>query len=102
LTRNPDWFWLAGVLILLLCSDGGSGEIDRRLSIACEWLPLFVLRFCVQVRTPSSRTFTVLHPGVGFGIRFKMNKYSDTNVAIDFAVDLRGSNGLFVNLGEVF
>jgi hypothetical protein len=31
-----------------------------------------------------------------------MNKYSDTNVAIDFAVDLRGSNGLFVNLGEVF
>jgi outer membrane protein assembly factor BamA len=47
-------------------------------------------------------SFTVLHPGVGCGIRFKMNKYSDTNVAIDFAVGLQGSNGFFVNLGEVF
>ena len=47
-------------------------------------------------------TFTVFHPGVGCGIRFKMNKYSDTNVAIDFAVGLQGSSGIFVNLGEVF
>jgi hypothetical protein len=46
--------------------------------------------------------FTVLHPGAGFGIRVKMNKYSDTNVAVDFAVGLNGSNGIFVNLGEVF
>ena len=46
--------------------------------------------------------FTVLHPGVGFGVRVKMNKCSDTNVAIDFALGLNGSNGIFVNLGEVF
>jgi len=46
--------------------------------------------------------FTVLHPGTGFGIRFKMNKFSDTNVAIDFAIGDHGSQGIFVNLGEVF
>ena len=46
--------------------------------------------------------FTVLHPGVGCGIRIKMNKHDDTNVAIDYAVGLQGSQGVFVNLGEVF
>jgi hypothetical protein len=46
--------------------------------------------------------FTVLHPGAGFGIRFKMNKFSDTNVAIDYGFGLGGSGGVFVNLGEVF
>jgi hypothetical protein len=50
---------------------------------------------------PGNR-FTVLHPGVGFGIRVKMNKYSDTNVAIDYGFGLQGSGGIFVNLGEVF
>jgi len=46
--------------------------------------------------------FTVLHPGGGCGIRIKMNKHDDTNVAIDYAVGLEGSQGVFVNLGEVF
>jgi hypothetical protein len=49
-----------------------------------------------------SNKFTVLHPGLGCGIRFKMNKHSDTNVAIDYAIGLQGSMGVFVNLGEVF
>ncbi len=46
--------------------------------------------------------FTVLHPAVGCGIRFKMNKHDDTNVALDFALGLQGSKGIFVNMGEVF
>ena len=46
--------------------------------------------------------FTVLHPGAGCGSRFKMNKHDDTNVAIDYGFGLQGSQGLFVNLGEVF
>lgn len=49
-----------------------------------------------------SNKFTVLHPGVGCGIRFKMNKHDDTNLAIDYAFGLQGSQGVFVNLGEVF
>jgi outer membrane protein assembly factor BamA len=46
--------------------------------------------------------FTVLHPGVGCGVRIKMNKHDDTNVAIDYGFGLQGSQGVFVNLGEVF
>ena len=36
------------------------------------------------------------------GIRIKLNKYSRTNIAIDYGFGLGGSQGLFVNLGEVF
>ncbi len=49
-----------------------------------------------------SNQFTVLHPAVGCGIRFKMNKHDDTNLAIDYGFGLQGSQGVFVNLGEVF
>ncbi len=49
-----------------------------------------------------SNKFEVLHPAAGCGIRIKMNKHDDTNVAIDYAFGLQGSQGVFVNLGEVF
>lgn len=41
-------------------------------------------------------------PAAGFGLRVKFNKYSRTNVAIDYGFGSGGSRGLFVNLGEVF
>ncbi len=41
-------------------------------------------------------------PGGGLGIRIKMNKYSNTNIAIDYGFGVGGSHGLFFNLGEVF
>jgi len=41
-------------------------------------------------------------PGAGLGIRIKMNKYSNTNIAIDYGFGIGGSRGLFFNLGEVF
>lgn len=50
---------------------------------------------------PGNR-FTVFYPALGCGIRFKMNKFSGTNVALDYAFGLHGSRGVFVNLGEVF
>ncbi len=46
--------------------------------------------------------FEVICPGAGAGMRIKVNKHSDTNVAIDYAVGNGGSRGFFVNLGEVF
>lgn len=46
--------------------------------------------------------FQVIAPGAGFGLRIKFNKFSKTNVAIDYAWGMNGSNGLFLNLGEVF
>jgi hypothetical protein len=50
---------------------------------------------------PSNKFDTVL-PGAGLGLRIKVNKHSNTNVAIDYGFGAGGSNGLFVNLGEVF
>ena len=41
-------------------------------------------------------------PGGGFGLRIKMNKYSNTNVAVDYGFGVGGSHGFFFNLGEVF
>ena len=49
-----------------------------------------------------NNTFQKVAPSVGTGIRIKINKHSNTNVAIDYAVGIYGSKGLFVNLGEVF
>jgi len=41
-------------------------------------------------------------PGWGFGLRIKLNKFSNTNLAIDYGFGIGGSRGLFFNLGEVF
>ena len=49
-----------------------------------------------------ARRFQTIAPGVGAGIRLKLNKFSHTNVAIDYGFGVGGSGGLFVNLGEVF
>jgi hypothetical protein len=49
-----------------------------------------------------SNKFQTIYPAVGTGIRIKINKHSNTNVCIDYAFGLNGSNGLFINLGEVF
>jgi hypothetical protein len=51
------------------------------------------------------KKWTDLHtviPGEGVGIRIKLNKYSSTNLAIDYGFGVGGSHGLFFNLGEVF
>ena len=50
----------------------------------------------------SSNRFETIAPGWGAGIRVKLNKFSRTNIAVDYGFGLGGSQGLFVNLGEVF
>lgn len=49
-----------------------------------------------------SNRFEAVAPGYGLGIRVKLNKYSRTNLAIDYGWGINGSKGFFVNLGEVF
>ncbi len=41
-------------------------------------------------------------PGAGLGLRIKLNKYSRTNISVDYGFGRQGSSGFFVNLGEVF
>ena len=40
--------------------------------------------------------------GYGAGIRIKLNKHTNTNICIDYGIGKDGSNGISVNLGEVF
>ncbi len=49
-----------------------------------------------------SNTFQTIAPAAGLGLRVKFNKYSRTNIAIDYGFGQNGSQGVFVNLGEVF
>lgn len=46
--------------------------------------------------------FKAINPAFGAGLRVKFNKFSRTNIAIDYGFGTDGSKGLFVNLGEVF
>jgi outer membrane protein assembly factor BamA len=46
--------------------------------------------------------YEVISPGAGLGIRIMLNKFSRTNLALDYAWGTQGSRGFFVNLGEVF
>ena len=46
--------------------------------------------------------FGVPAPAGGLGLRIKLNKYSRTNIAIDYGFGRQGSRGFFVNLGEAF
>ncbi len=50
---------------------------------------------------PSNR-ITTINPGYGIGLRIKLNRYSDTNLCIDYGWGTQGSQGVFFNLGEVF
>jgi hypothetical protein len=43
-----------------------------------------------------------LLPGGGFGLRIKINKKSNANLALDYGFGVEGSRGFFLNLGEVF
>ena len=49
-----------------------------------------------------SNKFSVISPAVGTGLRFKLNKYSVTNLSIDYGFGTHGSQGLFINIGEIF
>lgn len=50
----------------------------------------------------STNKFEVISPAAGLGLRFKFNKFSNTNVCIDYAIGTNGSRGFYGNLGEVF
>jgi hypothetical protein len=50
---------------------------------------------------PSNEMNHIL-PGYGAGLRFKIDKNTNTNVALDYALGTDGSRGVFLNLCEVF
>jgi len=51
---------------------------------------------------PNSGHYEYITPGYGAGLRISLNKFSRTNLCIDYGWGIHGSGGFFVNLGEVF
>jgi len=51
---------------------------------------------------PATGKYTYIIPGYGGGIRISLNKFSRTNLCVDYGWGIHGSGGFFVNLGEVF
>ena len=49
-----------------------------------------------------SKQYSKLFPGYGLGLRVKFNKYSNANLCVDYGFGVKGSQGFFVNIGEVF
>jgi hypothetical protein len=60
--------------------------------------------FCNAESIFQKLTFNIdrILPGGGFGVRLKINKYSNANLAVDYGFGVEGSRGFFFNLGEVF
>ncbi len=54
------------------------------------------------LETPNRNTALRTWPGVGGGLRVKVNKATRTNLAIDYGIGASGSRGLYFNLNEVF
>jgi hypothetical protein len=52
-------------------------------------------------RLPQQQLQTI-SPAAGTGLRIKINKFSGSNLCIDYGWGANGSKGFFVNLGEVF
>ena len=51
---------------------------------------------------PTTGRFQYIAPGYGAGLRISLNKFSRTNLCVDYGWGIHGSSGFFVNLGEVF
>jgi hypothetical protein len=59
----------------------------------------------VNTQSFSSETYKELIsfvPGYGLGLRIKLNKFSGSNLCIDYGFGKAGSRGFFINLNEVF
>jgi hypothetical protein len=61
---------------------------------------VFVNAQCVSNYPGNS--FDTVWPGMGAGLRIKVNKHSNTNMAIDYGFGTDGSHGLYFGLGEMF
>ncbi|GAA3960003.1 hypothetical protein GCM10022210_04590 [Mucilaginibacter dorajii] len=76
-------------------------ETEYRRDITRNGLLGFVLFTNVNSVTESDMKFAYWHPAGGTGLRFKFNKKSGTNIALDYGVSKHYSS-INLNLGETF
>ena len=76
-------------------------ETEYRYNITSNGLLGGVVFANVQSFNGNIRKYDNYLPAYGAGIRIKLNKHSGANLCLDYGFG-NGSQGLFVNLGEVF
>jgi len=77
-------------------------ETEYRRDITRNGLLGFVLFANVNsVTEATSHNFVYWHPAGGTGLRFKFNKKSGTNIALDYGAS-KNYNAIYLNLGETF
>jgi hypothetical protein len=86
--RGNNFIYLEGEYRMQLTSNGLFGAV-----VFCN---------AQSVTRTGIRDVSVIAPGYGAGLRIKLNKFSGTNLSVDYGFGIGGSHGLFVNLGEVF
>ncbi len=80
-----------------------SFETEYRFSITRNKVLGGVIFGSVQsVSNLKTFDFETAYPAIGSGIRLKINKFTNTNLSIDFAIGVKGAKSVFFNLGEIF
>lgn len=78
------------------------GEAEQRYQLAQNGLVGFVTFFNIASASElDTQHFRTWHVGAGAGLRLKLNKYSDTNVLLDFGFSANYWS-VWVNIGEAF
>ena len=76
-------------------------ETEYRYRISRNGLFGGVVFVNVEHFTGNQKKYDDLLPGYGAGLRIRLNKKSGANLCLDYGFG-KGSQGLYVNLGEVF
>ena len=63
---------------------------------------LFVNVESASNRSQNIKLLDFIEPAGGIGLRIKFDKYSRTNLCVDFGFGRYGSSGVFMNIGEFF
>jgi len=79
------------------------GEAEYRYKITRNGLlgGVFFLNAESLSAAPGTR-LQGIQPGFGPGLRIKLNTISKTNICVDYGFGRQGSNGLFIDVGEIF
>jgi hypothetical protein len=79
------------------------GEAEYRLVLRKDGLLGGVVFLNLSsVTEPDNDHFENVNPGVGLGLRAKLNKNNGSNVRLDFGWGRSGSNGVYLGLNEVY
>ena len=78
------------------------GEAEYRVTLTRNGMWGAAAFFNLTSASDEAGTLQSPNPGGGVGLRLKLNKHSDTNIAIDVGFGSEGSHGVFFGTGEAF